>query len=271
MISPNLVELCNIAIIAGEKIMAIYNKPFDVEIKADNSPVTKADIVASDYIVASLKKAYPSIPCITEEASAEDYQARQHWQQLWLIDPIDGTKEFIKKNGEFTVNIALINKNKPAIGVIYAPALDELYFAKSNSGAYKINDSSKINKNIKSNQNLINISSKLPNITDNNDSLIIAGSRSHPSEKNKQYVEKVAKELNKPIKIIHSGSSLKFCRIAEGIAHLYPRFGRTMEWDTAAGHCILNESSGEVLNIETLEPLKYNKPNLSNPSFIAKK
>ena len=233
---------------AGNKILEIYNKDFTVEYKDDNSPLTQADLVANKIICESLQKLYPNIPIISEENKQVNYDIRKNWEYYWCIDPIDGTKEFVKKNGEFTVNIALIHNDTPVLGVVYAPVLDQLYYAKDGLGAFK---------------NGI----KLPIKRDDNDFVIVA-SKSHLSNETKQFIEDI-KTTKKKV-LISKGSSLKLCMIAQGSADIYPRLGPTMEWDTAAADAIVRNSGKIVYQYGTDDPMVYNKKDLHNPWFIVK-
>lgn len=239
-------DIKNISIKAGDVIMEIYGDTIDVKYKDDKSPLTIADLKSNEIICDSLKKLYPSIPILSEENKEVAYKDRKDWEYYWCIDPIDGTKEFIKKNGEFTVNIALIYKNKPVLGVVYAPALKDIYYAKKDLGAFK---------------NGI----KLPISRDDNKFVIVA-SKSHMSEETQRYIDKI--ETKKEKVLISKGSSLKLCLVAEGKADVYPRLAPTMEWDTAAAHAVVLESGKQVVEYETNSALKYNKEDLLNSWFI---
>lgn len=239
---------------AGDEIMKIYQQDFKVDYKADNSPLTKADIKSNDMIVESLKDLYPEIPILSEENKEVPYNIRKNWEYFWLIDPLDGTKEFIKKNGEFTVNIALIYKNMPVLGVIYAPVLDLLYYAQKDQGAFKQDKNKK--------------PQRLPIYNySNNHTLKIIVSKSHYNQETKEFVNNLKRQYEK-IEFINIGSSLKLCLIAEGKADIYPRLAPTMEWDIAAGQTIVEESRGKIIKYKTEEYIKYNKQNLLNPYFI---
>lgn len=247
------------ALIAGEKILEIYNnKNFEVEFKNDNSPLTIADKISNKIILNKLKKT--KFPVLSEEGLKIPYDKRKKWKNFWMIDPIDGTKEFIKKNGEFTVNIALIENNIPVIGVVYAPYLKELYIADKLNGSFKIENIQNVDEyNLK---NFISLDSlKLPNYY----SVVV--SKSHLNDETKMYVEKL-KQKHKNV-VLHSfGSSLKICKVADRSANCYPRFGPTMEWDTAAAHAIIKYSNGLIINFIDKKELKYNKKNLLNPHFV---
>ncbi len=254
------------ALKAGEEILKIYNTDFNVDYKSDNTPVTLADKQASQIIVKDLIPF--NIPVISEEEAHPSFEKITTYKSFWLIDPLDGTREFIKKNGEFTVNIALIENNTSILGVVYAPVLKQLYFAMSNFGSFKITDNNI--QRIQPNSSLENITSyavKLPQIINTNIYTIVT-SRSHLDTKTLQYIEAI-KQKKGEIEILKIGSSLKLCLLAEGMANEYPRFGRTMEWDIAAGHAVLKEAGGEIYTANNLQPFIYGKTDLTNPDFIA--
>ena len=258
-------ELLSIAIIAsvkaGEAIMKVYSNKIDVVYKEDESPLTLADKNANKIINKYLVKS--KIPIISEENKILTYEERKNWQQCWIVDPLDGTKEFIKRNGEFTVNIALIKNNKPIIGVIYVPVSKTLYFTSDNSSkSYK----ALLKTNTIIIDEIFNNAVEIFPTQKNNNILRIVGSRSHLNDTTKNYISKIEKK-NK-IKIVSKGSSLKFCLVAEGGAEIYPRFAPTMEWDTAAGQAICQAVGVKVIDVTTNEPLKYNKQNLLNPHFL---
>jgi 3'(2'), 5'-bisphosphate nucleotidase len=248
-------KVIDIAFAAGAEIMGVYAKDFDVEIKGDNSPLTEADRKANAVILQGLQALYPNIPYISEEVKATPYEERKNWTRFWLIDPLDGTKEFIKKNGEFTVNIALIENGEPVLGVVYAPALNEGYAGAKGLGAYKYDATGKL----EAISNTEHYSSK--------SKIIVVGSRSHETPETIAFVEQL-KAGGKEIEFVATGSSLKLCLVAEGKADVYPRFGPTMEWDTAAAHAVALYAGKNVVNSETGKPLQYNKENLLNPYFI---
>lgn len=252
------------AIDAGAEIMKIYANDFDVEIKSDNSPLTIADENANTVINSFLIKT--EIPIISEENKQLPYCDREDWETCWMVDPLDGTKEFVKRNGEFTVNIALIHKNKPVLGVIYVPVAKTLYYgiveeAKGYKMILENHDYSEV-KNSTNKENLkpIKEASKL---------VKIVGSRSHKSPDTEAFIKGVEAE-GKEVEIVSKGSSLKFCLVAEGNATLYPRYAPTMEWDTAAGHAICNAVGLKVYQVPGNEELQYNKENLLNPYFLVK-
>ncbi|MCF6185271.1 MAG: 3'(2'),5'-bisphosphate nucleotidase CysQ [Bacteroidales bacterium] len=251
---------------AGKAILKVYeSNDFHTSIKADNSPLTQADKNAHNVIMQILQTT--NLPVLSEEGKDIPYSERKDWELFWLVDPLDGTKEFIKKNGDFTVNIALIENNIPVAGVIYIPVNGILYFAEKSIGAYKMDYLQWMGLEIENLEFLIDISEKLP--VDKTEIFTVVGSRSHMNDETKEAFEKLEKEHGK-IEIISRGSSLKLCMIAEGKADSYPRFGPTMEWDIAAGHAIVTAAGGSVTKIDS-SPLNYNKENLLNPYFIAKK
>ncbi|WP_345985254.1 3'(2'),5'-bisphosphate nucleotidase CysQ [Sulfurimonas sp. HSL-1656] len=241
---------------AGDAIMAIYEQGFTVEYKDDNSPLTTADTTANEIICQALKEFYPKIPLLSEENKAVPYEERKHWEFYWCIDPIDGTKEFIKKNGEFTVNIALIHKDTPVLGVVYAPALGDMYKAKKGEGAFKNGLRLPLKEN------------KTPEL-----SLHVVASKSHLSEETQAFIDTLAK-TTREIHQVSKGSSLKLCMVAEGEADVYPRLAPTMEWDTAAADAVVRESGKMIYqyapDISDNVPMVYNKPDLLNPWFVAK-
>ncbi len=252
----NLLEILNISVDAGEVILNYYNENVDVIYKDDESPLTKADLASHKIISDSIKKITPDIPILSEEEFI-DWKIRKKWKKYWLIDPLDGTKEFIKKNDEFTVNIALIENNRPILGVIYTPALNELFYSIKNFGSYKILTKKKLNTLKEAKR--ISINKKKSN------KIKIVGSRSHSNPILDKWVNKNFNEFD----ILQKGSSLKFCLIAEGSADIYPRFGPTSEWDIAAGHIILEEAGGKLKSIDNKEILYNEKENILNPDFFA--
>ncbi|PDH50080.1 MAG: 3'(2'),5'-bisphosphate nucleotidase [Rhodothermaeota bacterium MED-G16] len=241
------------AVKAGENIMEVYNstESINYEKKADDSPLTIADKKSHNTIIDFLKDT--DIDIISEESKSIEYQERKNWEEYWLIDPLDGTKEFIKKNGEFTVNIALIKNNKPHLGVVYCPVKKILYWNDNDKKVFK-----------REKEETREIKKRKP-INENEEGLRVVVSRSHMSEETSEYVNK----LTRP-ELISCGSSLKFLYIADNKADIYPRFGPTMEWDTAAAHSILNALEIHVINLDTGRELSYNKENLLNPYFIIK-
>ena len=234
---------------AGREILTIYEQgDFDIEHKADQSPLTRADRASHHMLNAWLCERYPDIPVFSEEGTAIDYETRKHWKQFWLLDPLDGTKEFIKRNGEFTVNLGLIRDNHPVAGFIHVPCQGTFYCATETEGAYKI-DAQGIRTAISVDRQPAG-------------KLVAVRSRSHATTQETDIFERVG-----VTETLSVGSSLKFCRVAEGAAHLYLRFGPTWEWDTAAGQALVETAGGVVQGIG--EPLRYNKPRPLNSSFYA--
>ncbi len=251
----------NSSLKGGMEILKVYSSDFEVEHKQDKSPLTLADKNCNDVIEEELEKT--NIPILSEEGSKIEYELRKEWEYFWLVDPLDGTKEFIKRNGEFTVNIALMYKNKPIMGVIYVPVKHELYFGMKDLGSYKKLD---FRDKIIDLNKFIMLSDSLPRERKSND-FIMVGSRSHMSKETEDFFEN-KRRVHDSVKIISVGSSLKMCMVAEGLADVYPRFAPTMEWDTAAGHAIVKYAGFSVINYETDTELIYNKKDLLNPWFI---
>lgn len=242
---------------AAEQIRKIYQQPsFAISQKLDKSWLTQADITSHKMICAELKKLYPAIPVISEEATEfHDYQYRKNWEYFFLVDPLDGTKEFIERNGEFTINIALVRHGQPVLGVINAPALQVIYYAEQNKGAYKIQNN--------------HITHLTAHDAIQKDIIRVAISRSHACEKTAAYLQELAHH-GKQVTVITAGSALKFGLVAEGLADIYPRFSPTMEWDTAAGQILIQEVGKKLLETDHHQTLQYNKLNLKNPEFIVK-
>ena len=247
------IDLENIVFIAkeaGEAIMQIYKKDFIIEYKEDDSPLTEADTKANEIICSSLQKLYPIIPIMSEENKQTEYAIRKNWEYYWCIDPIDGTKEFIKKNDEFTVNIALIHKNTPMLGVVYAPAINEMYKAKKGEGAFKNGKKLPLKIN-----------------TQPDKKLTVVASKSHLSSETQELIDNLDTQ---EIEQVSKGSSLKLCMVATGEADIYPRLAPTMEWDTAAADAIVREAGKMTYNQESNQPMIYNKENLFNPWFVVR-
>lgn len=243
-------SVIDIANLAGDAIMSIYNTDFDYELKDDNSPLTKADIASNQIIINELERMNPSYPILSEESSEIEFDERSQWDKYWLVDPLDGTKEFLKKNGEFTVNIAFIENNTPVFGVIRVPAKSVTYWGGNGIGSMKKIDGKEVEK-----INVSNIKS---------DKLKVISSRSHKNEILNLYLNKLGS-----VEEVNVGSSLKFCLLAEGKADFYPRLGPTSEWDTAAGEAILKFSGGYVLS-DKGDKISYNSSeSLLNPNFLA--
>ena len=255
----DLLELAiKASLLAGKEILKVYHTNFDVEQKRDDSPLTLADKNAHHKIVETLGDIYP---ILSEEGKQTPYEERKKWDTLWLVDPLDGTKEFIKKNGEFTVNIALIKQGKPVMGVIYVPVKKCLYLGEISMGAFKYD-------NIENYEQFdCTHFKKLPLETPK--VFTVVGSRSHMSQETQEYFNQL-KQQHQQVEIISVGSSLKLCMVAEGKANEYPRFAPTMEWDTAAGHAIVSSMGGGVLLHQSQQQLVYNKENLLNPWFLVK-
>lgn len=241
-----------IARLAGIEIMKIYNtEDFGIQYKNDNSPLTIADEAANKIIVEGLLALTPNISIVSEESQAIPFEKRRHFDYFWLVDPLDGTKEFVARNGEFAVNIALIHRKKAVLGVVYVPITEGVYFATKGGGSFKIVHNLK--EKIKCNSF---------NVNDLNLKVLVSRSHKNPA------TDALLAAYNDPI-LIPQGSSIKFLSIAEGSADIFPRNGKTMEWDTAAPQIILEEAGGKILNLETKKPLIYNKKDLGNPNFIA--
>ncbi len=264
----NILDIVRIAKKAGDAILDVYTSDFCVETKDDQSPLTLADENSHKVISDNLKALYPDIPLLSEEGKNIPYNERKGWEYFWLVDPLDGTKEFIKRNGEFTVNIALIHKDRPIIGVIYVPVKGLLYFAQEGIGAYKFEGKGALD-DFNADNELTAHSQKLPKMAENKPFTVV-GSRSHMSKETEEYVSEL-KQKHGELNIVSAGSSLKFCLVAEAQADVYPRFGPTMEWDTAAGHVIVREAGGHVTDVKKGSPLAYNKESLLNPWFIAER
>ena len=264
MLNNNLKIAINAALEAGEVIMNVYDAVIEVEYKDDKSPLTQADKEANDVINSHLKPT--DIHIISEENKQIDYAVRKEWEMCWIVDPVDGTKEFIKRNGEFTVNIALVKNGKPLLGVIYVPASKTLYASDNEKQeAFKVI----LDKHNTSIETILSNKTQLkPKET--TDFVEVVGSRSHMSQDTLDYVDTL-KAKGKKVEIVSKGSSLKFCLVAEGKADVYPRFAPTMEWDTAAGQSICEAVGVKVISNETNETLLYNKENLLNPWFLVSK
>ena len=250
MFLPAISELEPIARAAGDAILTIYRQPFAVEYKQDESPLTAADQGAHEVIVQALARLTPDIPALSEESDAETMQARLGWSRYWLVDPLDGTKEFVSRNGEFTVNIALIDHGSPVWGLVYAPVLDKLWYGGKGGGAWRVADGT--HKAIQTRPH------------EAGQAWRVVGSRNHLSQETLDYLAPFGE-----IELVSMGSSLKFCIIAEGGAELYPRLAPTCEWDTAAAQAVLEGAGGSVTQLDGTA-LAYNKPNILNPWFVAR-
>ena len=254
------------AFVAGNEILQIYHQPFDFELKPDNSPLTIADRRAHTIISETL--ADSGIPVLSEEGSVINYETRKEWEQFWLVDPLDGTKEFIKKNGDFTVNIALIYNQHPVFGVVYAPVPGYVYWG-SESGSFRLDTHNLHVDDFSKYDYLKTLAEGLPCISGTG-SYLVLGSRSHMNAETELFINNL-KNLYPDLAFVSRGSSLKFCTLAEGGADIYPRFGPTMEWDTAAGHAVALFAGCTILQAENGQPLIYNKPSLLNPHFVAER
>lgn len=249
---------------AGKEILKIYERDFNIETKADESPLTEADLASNEVINSFLKET--GIPIISEENKQADYSERKDWKKCWILDPLDGTKEFIKRNGEFTVNIALVEEGRPVLGVIYVPVTKELYYGDVRQGkAWKI----KVEVGANVDQLLIEENEIFPSNKQGKDIIRVVGSRSHMNDDTMTYVEGLKNEYE-TVEIVSKGSSLKFCLVAEGKADVYPRFAPTMEWDTAAGQAICEAVGLRVIDKGTNAPMVYNRENLLNNYFLVK-
>ena len=246
--SSILPEVLKIADVASEKVMSIYMTDFKVDYKADESPITAADIASHNVIVEGLRNLSQDIPILSEEGAEIPWSERKHWQRFWLIDPIDGTKDFTQRTDEFTVNIALIENGEPILGVVTAPALKEAYWGLRGQGAYKRDNTGHVQR----------ISVAPPG-----EAKRVVASKNYLNEDTKAFIDKLGAH-----ELVQAGSSLKFCKIAEGHADIYPRLAPTCEWDTGAAHAVLLAAGGKV---ETLEgkPLQYGKEDVLNPHFVA--
>ena len=250
MLDQNLIDnLIEISRLAGKEILDVYEKSFQITLKDDLSPLTDADRRSNDIIVSKLASLYPETPILSEEGKSIEYSDRKEWTTFWLIDPLDGTKEFIKRNGEFTVNIALIRNGIPIAGIVYAPTKDTFWYGVDGFGSFKIIEG--------------DAPEKILVEEDINKSIKIVSSRSHPSPKLQEYLDRFPNH-----EIVNMGSSLKICLVADGSAHIYPRLGPTMEWDSGAGHAVLKFAGGYLTDVSTGKDMTYNKENLRNPDFI---
>jgi 3'(2'), 5'-bisphosphate nucleotidase len=234
---------------AGRNILQIYHDDFAVTEKADSSPLTAADLASHKVIVTGLKTLTPDIPILSEESAAIDVAERKTWQRFWLVDPLDGTKEFIKRNGEFTVNIALIDQHQPVLGVVLIPVQNRCYYAARSHGAFCQAGSDDAHR--------ITVSKPC------HDPVRVVSSRSHAGAAQQQFLERLGNH-----ELVSIGSSLKFCLIAEGLADVYPRLGPTSEWDTAAAQCVVEQAGGQVITLDGNRLLYNTKDSLLNPHFM---
>lgn len=251
---PMVAEMRRLALQAGEKIMEIYgSEDFEVRAKSDASPVTEADEAADALISAGLRAAFPEIPLVTEEQSDTHGQAVQ---SFLIVDPLDGTKEFVQRRGDFTVNIAYVKDGVPVLGVVYAPARGRLFYTKAEGGAVEEKGPFGATPG--------EVQPIGVNMTPDNRALMVVASKSHRDQATDDYISRYGVR-----DMTSAGSSLKFCLVATGEADLYPRLGRTMEWDTAAGDAVLRAAGGQVVRFDDHTPLAYGKPGFDNPFFIA--
>ncbi|MEN8246655.1 MAG: 3'(2'),5'-bisphosphate nucleotidase CysQ [Thermodesulfobacteriota bacterium] len=263
------------AVDAGKAVLDVYNTDFHVDYKKDQSPLTLADKQAHDIISARLKAF--DIPLLSEEGKTIPYATRRQWKSLWIVDPLDGTKEFVKRNGEFTVNIALVTDGSPVLGVVFAPVREVLYFALQGLGAYKIDRQDavaalcdRLSRGGLNDDDLAGQGMALPLERPRDMPYTIVGSRSHSTEALEEFVAQKRSEFG-TIEFIPAGSSLKLCLVAEGRADIYPRLAPTMEWDTAAGHAVVANAGARIYNHSSGEPLCYNKEDLLNPWFVVER
>ena len=244
-------EVVNLARRAGEAILEVYKTDFEVQEKEDRSPLTEADLASQKIIVAGLKELTPEIPVLAEETGELPYEQRSSWERSWLVDPLDGTREFVKKNGEFTVNIAMIEGGKPVLGVVHAPVLGVSYWASRGNGAWRQADGT---------------ADRISVAPPASRELRVVMSRSHANEATQRFLERLEQEYE--VNAVSKGSSLKMCLVATGEAHVYPRTGPTMEWDVAAAQCVVEEAGGELVTFDG-QPMRFNRPELLNESFLA--
>lgn len=247
-----LEAVCAMAVEAGERIMAVYERDFSVSSKQDGSPLTEADRASHQLIVSRLAELTPEIPVLSEESAAVDYEQRARWTRFWLVDPLDGTKEFISRNGQFTVNIALIERQRPVLGVVYVPVTRLAYYACRGQGAFKrLGDEPPQEIHVR---------------PYSGGKAVVVASRSHAGDTLNGFLQRLGTKEGGP-ELASMGSSLKICLVAEGAADVYPRLGPTSEWDTAAAQCVAEQAGGQVLDRDK-RPLRYNKTSILNPEFI---
>ena len=243
--------VADIAVAAGQRILEIYNRPFDVEHKDDGSPLTAADRAAHEHIVAQLYALTPELPVLSEESAKIDYRERAAWRRFWLVDPLDGTREFVKRNGEFTVNIALIDDGAPVLGVVFVPVTGVCYLGARGRGAWKIMDGKRQAIRVRAYRG---------------GRATVVASRSHRGEAVDRFLARLESREG-GYETASFGSSLKLCLVAEGAADIYPRLGPTSEWDTAAAQSVVEAAGGRVTDLHGA-PLRYNKPDILNPWFV---
>jgi 3'(2'), 5'-bisphosphate nucleotidase len=269
-----LVAAARASVLAGRAILEVYRGSIEVEFKADNSPLTLADRRSHELIAGHLKPT--GIPILSEEGRDIPHAQRRDWQRLWIVDPLDGTKEFVKRLGEFTVNIALVEDGRPTLGVVFVPVAEVLYFGRVEDGAFRLDDPEAVaalaaraadGKAQAALEGLRSRAARLPVDLEAHAPYVIVGSRSHQTPELHAYVDRKRRELGE-VTFISAGSSLKYCLVAEGRADVYPRLGPTMEWDTAAGQVIAEAAGASVLRHDDGRPLCYNKEDLLNPWHI---
>ena len=243
-----LLEVTALAREAGRAILEVYASSFSVQEKEDRSPLTEADLRSEKLILAGLRRIAPEIPVLSEESVQMPYETRRHWSRLWIVDPLDGTKEFVQRNGDFTVNIALVDNHRPVLGVVHAPVHERDYFACEGTGAFR-SDAQAAGRPIR-------VAKR------GTGPVRVVGSRSHRGSSLDSFLARVG-----PHELVEVGSSLKLCLVAEGQADVYPRLGPTSEWDTAAGQCVLEQAGGHVVKLDG-DPLAYNREDTLNPSFV---
>ncbi|MBL7112956.1 MAG: 3'(2'),5'-bisphosphate nucleotidase CysQ [Bacteroidales bacterium] len=255
------------AVRAGARILEVYNQSnVQTEYKADNSPLTEADTASHQILTDILSGSH--LPILSEEGENPENKERLSWDRFWMIDPLDGTKEFLKRNGEFTINVALISDRHPVTGVVYVPVSGDLYFASNIIGSYKVQLTYTGKNDLPDLIQMINLAEKLPFATTRN--FTVVASRSHRNEETELFIRQLEKE-HRNVTVVSKGSALKICIVAEGNADIYPRFGPTMEWDTAAGQCLAINAGCTVTRNDTGEMMYYNKTDLLNPWFIVKR
>ena len=253
------------AVKAGRAILEVYGSDhFDIQTKADQSPLTIADRRAHNIIIEHLRET--ALPVLSEEGQQASYEVRNRWNRFWLVDPLDGTKEFISRNGEFTVNIALVEDGKAMFGVVYAPVINHLYAGIPGSGAFRCSIEKNFNQPL---EYMIQFAEPLPLESPSQEHFRVVASRSHYNDETRRFVESIDSGGRKTI-LVNKGSSLKLCMVASGEADIYPRLGPTMEWDTAAAHAVVKASGKNVYRFDTGDELLYNKQNLLNPYFVVK-
>jgi 3'(2'), 5'-bisphosphate nucleotidase len=269
-----LVPALQASLHAGEAVLGVYRSEVEVEYKADQSPLTQADTRSHAVILRYLKKT--GLPVLSEEGRDIPYAERSGWKRLWIVDPLDGTKEFIKRLGEFTVNIALVEGQRPVMGVIFVPVKQTLYFTVPDEGAFRVDEPSELQElsSVPASgdprealKRLMPSAAKLPLEHGPHSPFVIVGSRSHATPELHAYVDQKRRELG-DVTFLSAGSSLKYCLVAEGRADVYPRLGPTMEWDTAAGQAIAEAAGAAVARYDTGGPMVYNKENLLNPWHV---